>query len=342
MYEALYQQALQYNLDYIKADYIRVECIEGEIFQTPIKMFEGNESILYNKLISTLDMPELYWRDIHIWKGLYKKEFLIANHIFLNESSGAAYQDYGFGLLLHTNARRGMFVPQQYYYYRWGREGASSGNKNILKYSYQEFKRILEEQLIQPTKEQKQQIDYRIAIDFPSEYSRVLKMVEYDINSEYLTAYYDWFKELLETELSKGELTKQNGSETFWAELKLLMESPTDYAKYVRDEEIKKRRQIEALKGDKIVIWGAGNYGLQAYKLLRGWGIHVEAIVDNDTKKWGTLLKSCPIQAPDEIVAEHKDMTYIIANLRHKIEIKEQLLHNGIKSEKIKEYEELT
>lgn len=342
MYEELYQQAIQYNLDYIKADYIRVECIEGENFQTPIKMFGGNEGVLYNKLISTLDIPELYWRDIHIWKGLYKKEFLIANHIFLNESSGAAYQDYGFGLLLHTNARRGMFVPQQYYYYRWGREGASSGNKNILKYSYQEFKRVLEEQLVQPTKEQKQQIYYRIAIDFPSEYSRVLKMVEYDINSEYLTAYYGWFKELLETVLHKGELTKQNGSEIFWAELKLLMESPADYAKYVRDKEIEKQQQIEALKADKIVIWGAGNYGLQAYKLLRGWGIHVEAIVDNDTKKWGSFLKSCPIQSPNAIVAEHKDMTYIIANLRHKKEIKEQLLHNGIKSEKIKEYEELT
>lgn len=39
MYEELYQQAIQYNLDYIKADYIRVECIEGENFQTPIKMF---------------------------------------------------------------------------------------------------------------------------------------------------------------------------------------------------------------------------------------------------------------------------------------------------------------
>ena len=72
MYEELYQQAIQYNLDYIKADYIRVECIEGENFQTPIKMFGGNEGVLYNKLISTLDMPELYWRDIHIWKGLYK------------------------------------------------------------------------------------------------------------------------------------------------------------------------------------------------------------------------------------------------------------------------------
>ena len=76
---------------------------------------------------------------------------------------------------------------------------------------------------------------------------------------------------------------------------------------------------------------------MQAYKLLRGWGIHVEAIVDNDTEKWGTFLKSCLIQSPDDIVAGHRDMTYIIANLSHKKEIKEQLLHNGIKSEKIKE-----
>ena len=55
-------------------------------------MFGGNEGVLYNKLISTLDMPELYWRDIHIWKGLYKKEFLLSPSI-------DNYSDYYFSFV---------------------------------------------------------------------------------------------------------------------------------------------------------------------------------------------------------------------------------------------------
>ena len=57
----------------------------------------------------------------------------------------------------------------------------------------------MEEQLVQPTKEQKQQIYYRIAIDFPSEYSRVLKMVEYELVFEGVET-----KEELDTVVSYG------------------------------------------------------------------------------------------------------------------------------------------
>lgn len=340
MYERLYNQATQYHLDYIKADYIRVECIEDEFFYSPVKMFCGDESELYNKVISTFDMPELYWRDIHIWKGLYRREFLIVNEIFLNESNGAAYQDYGFGLLLHTKARRGMFVPEQYYYYRWARVGASSGNKNILKYSYQEFKRFLEEELINPTEEQRHQIYYRIAIDFPSEYSRVLKMVDYNIDSVYLAPYYGWFQNILKQAISSGDLSEQQGSEMFWKDLHLLIESAEKYAKKIYDEETKKQQSVDWLKIHDVVIFGAGTYGTNAYKLLRNWGIEVCAIVDNDSKKWGTVMKGCVIKSLKQCLKDNNNVFFIIANSKYKIEIKEQLLENGISRDKIRYYED--
>lgn len=341
MYENLYNQATLYDLDYIKSDYIRVEQIEDEIFYSPVKIFSSDENRLYRKVISTLEMPELFWRDIHIWKGLYKREFLITNDVFLNESDGAAYQDYGFGLLLHTKAKRGMYVPEQYYYYRWGRIGASSGNKNILKYAYQEFERILEEGLIDPTKEQKYQIFYRIAIDFPSEYSRVLKMVNYDVNSEYLVPYYDWFKQVLQEARNQGNLLNEYGSESFWNGFNLLLESDKKYAEQIHFNDMEYQQKIEWVKTQKVVIFGAGAFGTMAYKLLRGLGIKVYAIIDNDSKKWGTYLKSCIIMSLDECVKKNEDVLFIIANSKYKEEINNQLLNCGIASEKIKYYEEL-
>lgn len=341
MYESLYDKAHQYNLDYIKGDYIRVEQIYDEVYFSPISIFHSEERELYDKIISTQSMPQLYWRDIHIWKGLYKKEFLIRNEIFLNESVGAAYQDYGFGLLLHTKAVRGMFVPQTYYYYRWGRAGASSGNKNILKYSYQEFKRVFDEELINPTKQQLNQIYYRIAIDFPSEYSRVLKMVGYDIESDYLSPFYGWFKNLLEGALSIGSLTKENGSVQFWNSLQLLMEQPEKYADSIKAADECRQFRIAELNACGAVIFGAGKRGMQAYKHLRGDGIKINAVVDNAFQKQGNLMGKYTIISLEQCVRENKDSFYIIANLKHKQDIREQMLGCGISESKIKNYEEL-
>lgn len=341
MYELLYTKAYQYNLDYIKGDYIRVEHIYDETYYSPVSMFHAGENGLYNKVISTQNMPELYWRDIHIWKGVYKKEFLISNEIFLNESEGAAYQDYGFGLLLHTKAIRGMFVPNQCYYYRWGRIGASSGNKNILKYSYQEFKRVLEKKLIQPTEKQLSQIYYRIAIDFPSEYSRVLKMVNYDIDSEYLKPYYGWFKNLIQEAVSSGKLTEKQGSEQFWKDLHMLMEYPEKYADNIKETDENRQHNIDLLNSNGVVIFGAGNFGMQAYKLLRSYGIKISAVVDNDFQKWGTLLERCIIISLEQCIKDNENSFYIIANSKHKQDIRKQLLKYGISESKIKNYEEL-
>lgn len=341
MYELLYTKAHQYNLDYIKGDYIKIEYIYDEIYYSPVSMFRAGENGLYNKVISTHNIPELYWRDIHIWKGLYKKEFLVSNEIFLNESEGAAYQDYGFGLLLHTKAIRGMFVPNQCYYYRWGRIGASSGNKNILKYSYQEFKRVLEKKLIQPTEKQLNQIYYRIAIDFPSEYSRVLKMVNYDINSEYLKPYYGWFKNMIQEAVSSGKLTEEQGSVQFWKDLHMLMEYPEKYADNIKAIDENRQHNIDLLNSNGVVIFGAGNFGMQAYKLLRSYGIIINAVVDNDSQKWGTLLKRCIIISLEQCIKENENSFYIIANSKHKQDIRKQLLNYGISESKIKNYEEL-
>lgn len=340
MYEVLYTKACQYDLDYIKGDYVRVETINGETFYSPISIFHAGESSLYDQVLSTRNIPELYWRDIHIWKGLYKKDFLMSNEILLNESDGAAYQDYGFGILLHTKAQKGMFISQQGYYYLWGRLGASSGNKNILKYSYQEFKRVLEKDLIKPTEEQLSQIFYRIAIDFPSEYSRVLQMVDYDIDSVYLKPYYGWFKELLQGAMESGMLTERQGSVQFWKELHILMESPSEYAEHIKTADENRTYNIDLLKNYGVVIFGAGNFGMQTYKLLRSYGIKIRAVVDNAPQKWGKMLGNCEIISLVQCLCENDNSFYIIANLKHKSDMKAQLLDSGVDESKIKNYED--
>ena len=57
--------------------------------------------------------------------GLYRREFLLDNGIFMNETKGASYQDVGFSFLTQYYAKRYYFTKKAFYCYRIDNAGAS-------------------------------------------------------------------------------------------------------------------------------------------------------------------------------------------------------------------------
>lgn len=121
----------------------------------------------------------------------------------------------------------------------------------------------------------------------------------------------------------------------------MLMEYPEKYADNIKAIDENRQHNIDLLNSNGVVIFGAGNFGMQAYKLLRSYGIIINAVVDNDSQKWGTLLKRCIIISLEQCIKENENSFYIIANSKHKQDIRKQLLNYGISESKIKNYEEL-
>ena len=118
MYISLYNLAKENDVEYVKADFdVFYQCRNGKRIiwnNTLNKQYEN----ISGHGIDPSKNAFLYNTDTTIWRGIYLREFLIQNGVFLNETSGAAFQDIGFGLLLHAKARRALYVQDSFYRYR--------------------------------------------------------------------------------------------------------------------------------------------------------------------------------------------------------------------------------
>ena len=141
MFEELYELAEKNKLDFIKGDYEDVYSnADGTYTMNPVRMFSGQLTDYYNNILSPINMPVLHELGLNIWRGIYKRDFLIKNNIFLNETKGAAFQDTAFYHQVILKSHRAMFVEKPYYKYRKDRIESSFRNPNTLVYTYNEYK----------------------------------------------------------------------------------------------------------------------------------------------------------------------------------------------------------
>ena len=115
MFEKLYSLAVEHDLDYVKGDYVYlVELQNGAKYQNVMRMFPLN-SEQYDTVLNPQEHKELCYSDIYLWKGLYKRSFLVDNKIQLNETKGAAFQDIGFLFQTLAYATKAMYVKDVFY-----------------------------------------------------------------------------------------------------------------------------------------------------------------------------------------------------------------------------------
>ena len=127
MYADLLPVIEQNELDFIKSNY--ASFCDNE-------MISINKCIEFSKLYNkTLDKSYrasiLQNGNICIWTGLYKKTFLTQNHISLNESPGASFQDTGFAFQTYATYSKCYFSDKYYYMYRT--DNVSSSVKDVNK-----------------------------------------------------------------------------------------------------------------------------------------------------------------------------------------------------------------
>lgn len=202
MYRRLYEAAQQDKLDYAKADFDIIyeynsKHINRKAFVEKDFIFGREEHNRYKRVFNAQEYPQIFTKDVNVWSGIYKREFLNKHNIRFNESAGAAFQDIGFKMLVFTYADRMECIDYSGYRYRTEREGCSSCNNKVLKYAYQEFKRLIEDIHIDDTKTFKWVV-LRMVDVFICEYRKLITKTynTFDITfyKEYIATYYNWFK----------------------------------------------------------------------------------------------------------------------------------------------------
>lgn len=343
MYEYLYDLAKANDTDIAKADFDRFCTLtNGEKMFTRVKLF-GDRQDLYNRVINPRDYEPLFCTDYFLWKGIYKLDFINNNHIRLNETPGAAFQDMGFMHQVLSYAKRAIYSDKSFHRYRTDRDEASTYSPKILKYGYTEFNWLLDKLKAGEALFEKG-IYIHMLRSFRGELYSVLQAVNGDYESEYVKPYYEWYIETIKDAIAKGIIDiEKDFHYPFAAKYKKsdLIEYPIDQIPEWLDisNSIEKERESilevqRKCEGREVVIFGSGLRGSAYLKKLDG-KCNIVGFVDNSADKQGQGLYGYKIVSLDESMNYYNDCIYIIANRFHYEEIVEQLNRVGVDSRNI-------
>lgn len=128
MYETLVELSEEMELDYIRGEHVYFTTGgDGSREFHRVHNYAPTEVLLTDtrsEVIMTYDQ--------NLWKGIYRREFLMQNNIRLNESKGAAFQDIGFNMQVFSYAKRAFYLNKPFYCYRRDRTGSSIHSEQAL------------------------------------------------------------------------------------------------------------------------------------------------------------------------------------------------------------------
>lgn len=332
MYEVLYEKAVSFDLDYVKADYSSFVCLSnGKELSKEIVTFV-NDMSLYDHVIDPTFIDEVYKSDYLIWRGIYKTSFLKENGIMLYETPGAAFQDIGFVEKVISCADRAMYIKDNVYFYRTDRPTASMNSGKAIIFSKDEFENLLAE-----WKDKLPYIKGVYLYMFQSFVGNIFFLLKgRRIFDEDVYPSYKWLKGKIDEALTKGIISKEDVLPWVWEGYEKICNNAENIAEELMQSERPRMEVVEACKelgNKKTLIFGAGNYGRECLIYLDSNGIKVDCFIDNNAETI-TDVAGIQVRRPEDI-GNLADSTYVIANKKHFEMMKQQLNNMGILDEKI-------
>ncbi len=337
MYETLYQTALDSNADYVKGTAKGFYTLpDKERYSFPIAPFSPSE---YDPVIKVVpkNAPSLLTKDNFLWYGLYKASLL--KNVVLNESPGAAFQDFSALFQIQTWAEKAIYIHNPVYYYRQDNTNASTHNHKgfqFISHEYAYAERFL------PS----------LTLEWHTAFYR--KQFLHLMDRLYVMAIAGTFWEdalsdmraitaRLQQAYKKQLLMKKDLTETQWIDLQLLFENPQLlFDKYKNYYDLGKKalqNSVQHLHNSTGIIFGCGNWGrfFHAQLLYRGYK-NIAAYCDNNVNDSEKHLYGVEISTPEQAVHKYPEGKYIIANKNHAFEMHQQLILLGVPDQNIFTY----
>ncbi|WP_020589360.1 glycosyltransferase family 2 protein [Desulfobacter curvatus] len=339
MFQVLYETAIEKNYDYVKSNFfVFTDDPQYGRLTLQHKIFNSSG---YHFVSCTDYVNHTVPIDTFMWNGIYRRDFVENNHIRLNETSGAAYQDAGFRYQVAFTAKNGVYIPSAFYHYRRDNETSSMHSPKALQYDLQESQFIM---------------DWANA-RFPCN-TRLLRSVSWEIamccirsikgyylaQNDYGNKLVQLFRKLLIENNERGLLNDQDFSIDKWIEIEMLLENERlfqETMRYTARAELALHYSFLSLMQDykQIVIFGCGKVGeCTCYYLMCNGNHNTVCFCDNDRSKWGGSRMGKQIIAPANAATAYPDAIFIIANRTKSVEMINQLTSLNIDREKIYVY----
>jgi len=324
MYLELYEKAKINDADLVKADF---HMFYGEganrrfIYRA---LFENDsDKDLYNKLVNYEEDIRVLNNYVVTWAGLYKTKFIKENHIYHNETPGAAYQDNGFWYQVMINAKKILFLNKPYYFVRRDNESSSIYDPNKIFCTNREYEFIRSY-----IKSKGKNTD--VLLQF--QWKMLYKTHENDmmrISKEFYRVFAERFRDEFLTAIESKEFDPCDLSPLEQKRLNILLENPEKYINlyfYIGDST---QKLIE--NANKIAIYGGGWNGRRVLSIIRNYGYldKLNGIVISDLKGKEKVVDRFFIKEIKDIDFE-KDTLFILAvQEKHQNDIIEKLKEYG-------------
>lgn len=262
MFQSLYNCAKQYDLDVAKAGFYYYYSVgEERNISNPIasRVASSRTFCPVNGFKSIMEMVDFFNIKPTIWSAIYRREFIVENNIYFNETPGASYQDSSFNFKVWTCAQRVRLMQECFLHYRQDNEASSinsPGKVYCICDEYDEMQRFLDSHpcqqgILEP-------VMVRIKYDsYMWNYERLAEPLQADFIQRFSN---DFKKHEID-----GVLQKQYFEWYRWNEIWKIIEDPEKYHEY---------KIIERNGGD-VPQWNSGTKeSFLAYihrKLLGGY-----------------------------------------------------------------------
>ncbi len=335
MYEEELSCARACGCDVLRADnFIFFGTGAGEVrLQTKVSHKKSN----YGRSINASQEPENVLIGGSYWTGLYRREFLLEKKIRMNETPGAAYQDFGFLFLAGALAKNVYMMPKAFYCYRKDNPSSSCNNPDRLEMPIQEY-RFLEKELKQ------RRIWEQYKAYFFLWKIRNERWFYFNLDEAAKKCYVHMIYEDLKEISGRACLFMRfpNKEEIF---LDAVDKGEENLYEYLKGKEqtwiestgkIERAGQAESQNAGSVYLFGAGNIGrIMCYFLQNRKGKANQqgkmplAYVDNAAGLWGTEMDGTPVISPREALQERGGF-FIVCSENYAEEIYSQLREAGV------------
>ena len=338
MYEYLYELAVANDTDITKADFDRFTTMTtgAKVFTTQ-RLFDKAPEY-YNRVIRPREVDILFVYDFFLWKGIYKRQFILDHDIRLNESPGAAFQDMGFMNQVLSFADRAIYSDRSLYRYRVDRDEASTYSPKVLGYGMGEFKWLME-RFDEGRALYERGMYIHMLNSFWGELYSALQAVDCDYDSPYIAEAYDWYWDKLSSAIDRGIIEPVTDSvdghgEQVMMGRKQQLEEVEQILEYKRKKQERTRKLTKDFPDRAFIIFGAGRRGQGYIRELDG-AVKLLALTDNSSNLWGSDIYGYEVLSPTDCVSRYPEAVYLIANKDHGTQIEAQLTAAGVTKEHI-------
>ncbi|MCH1948752.1 glycosyltransferase family 2 protein [Enterocloster sp. OA13] len=331
MLEELHKITERYSPDFVNGEYRYFFDIGDVRIFIPHTMYCLQP---YHRLIHNHKCPKNYEIMDRYWTGLYRSEFIKRNHIRLNESPGASFQDMSFRFLLSILADTCYHTDIPVYQYRMDNPGSSmkDQSKTVVIADEHDY---LEEELRKRSiteKEVWEQKYYWKYCDFHGNIHRLQGLGR--------MALFERYMEELERDIDNiPDYSEDRYPYASWWILEhrqeYLGQLDQEYRAYVQKMEHFQNLYQSIIRIKQVVIFGAGKHGETVYRrYLNTFQRFVCCFADN-RREGSRQIFGIPLLSPGEAVRKYGEAVFVVASSIYGSEMKKQLINLGVAEKSI-------